>query len=136
VIELRALPNDGNLAERVHELLRPGVLLPVNLNAMTMKDIHYIFRNADEYILLCLGVDPDLPGGKVALRELYERSRRVRHAAKMLLIWRRVPLAKPVADKYRKAIADNYPAMSEAGFMLAKIGKPELADLYRVPSTR
>jgi hypothetical protein len=126
----------------VRDMLRAGILQPVDVSAMTLTDIHNAYRNADEHVLLSMAVDPDKfpeserESGKRALEELYGSARRVRRDAKMLLIWRRVPLAKPVADKYRKAIAENYPAMIEAGSVLVKLGEPELAMLYQSPCTR
>lgn len=134
MIGLRALP-EGDLGVLVAEMLRPGVLLPVNIERLAFTDIHNVYRNADEHLLFSLAVSADA-AGKGSLDKLFNVSRRVRQAAKMLLIWRRVPLAKAAVDRYRKAIAQDYPAMIEAGSVLVKLGDPELAVLYESSSTR
>lgn len=124
-----------NLRPLVNELLSDG-LMPVNTVALTMTDIHNAYRNADEHIFLCFAIDPDGCGPadagavKEALSQMLQLARRIRHAAKMLLLWRRVPLANPVADKYRKAIAESYPAMLEAGSVLVRIDEPRNVNAY------
>lgn len=123
----------GDLQVLVAELLTPGVLRHVHVTQWERIDVRNALTNAEEHLLLLSCLDPDaLPEpGKDAATYIRSAAKACRRDAIALLIWRRVPLAKAIADKYRKAIAKNYQAMISAGAVLVTLCDPELAGWYK-----
>jgi hypothetical protein len=132
----RTVP-DADLQSFVEILLTPGRLLPVNVDALSREDIYNVYRDADEHLLLVRAIsdlkfsDAERAEGMAARKQLYQVSRKLRRAALRLLPEGSRTLAQSEADKYRKSIAEGFPAMVDTGCVLVRLSDPQLTERQR-----
>jgi hypothetical protein len=142
VTVIRRLPLNVDLHERVAEILEANVLRPADTTAWSRTDIRNAFTNADEHMLLASSLDlqqfdpAERESAAGAIKRIRSAAKAVRHKGQALLFWRATPLAKAVADSYRKAIAKNYLAMIDAGSVLVMIDEPRNVSLYKSLCTK